>query len=69
MHVWPMLGMLGIGLVAGAALGGYAVSQRRQLKRLVARASRIGGEMADNQDESTITSTRSNHRRKATAEV
>ena len=64
-----MLGMLGIGLVAGAALGGYAVTQRSQLKRLVAHASRIGGEMADHQDASTMTPTRSNHRRKATAEV
>jgi len=68
-HLWSMVGMLGIGLVAGAALGGYAVSQRSQLRRLVAHASRIGSEIADSQDASTVTSTRSNHRRKATAEV
>lgn len=69
-----MLGMLGIGLVAGAALGGYAVSQRSQFKRLMAHASRIGNEIAgnggsDEEDASTVTSARSNHRRKATAEV
>ena len=69
-----MLGMLAIGLVAGAALGGYAVSQRSQLKRLGARAHRIGGELASMVTDKAkaapeVTSTRSNHRLKAAVEV
>jgi hypothetical protein len=70
---WPMLGMLAIGLVAGAALGGYAVSQRAQMKRLAKHARRMGDQLAamGNAEEPapTTRSNRSNHRRKATAEV
>src|SRR5258708_12444889 len=45
-RTWPMLGMLAIGLVAGAAIGGYAVSQRSHMKRLSEYADRLGGEMS-----------------------
>src|SRR5258708_25949559 len=45
-RTWPMLGMLAIGLVAGAAIGGYAVSQRSHMKRLAEYADRMGGEMS-----------------------
>src|SRR5260370_11906038 len=45
-RTWPMLGMLAIGLVAGAAIGGYAVSPRSHMKRLSEYADPIGGEMA-----------------------
>jgi hypothetical protein len=70
---WPMLGMLAIGLVAGAALGGYAVSQRAQMKRLATYAHRVSDELTGmdgaESAEPVVTSTRSNHRRKATSEV
>ena len=72
---WPMFGMLMLGLVAGAAIGGYAVSQRAQMKRLLAgHAQRMGYELdamgADEPvDPAAVTSDRSNHRRKAASEV
>jgi hypothetical protein len=70
---WPLLGMLAIGLVAGAALGGYAVSQRTQMKRLAKHAHRMGDELAamgrGEMAEPVATTHRSNHRRKATSEV
>jgi hypothetical protein len=73
-RTWPMLGMLTLGLVAGAAIGGYAVSQRSQLKRLAAYARGMGyglGEVgeADVEPMAVTTPTISNHRRKATSEV
>jgi hypothetical protein len=74
-RAWPMLGMLALGLVAGAALGGYAVSQRSQMKRLAMYAHRMGDEMAVmGRDEAVkpvavVTSHPSNYRRKATSEV
>src|SRR5258708_13667621 len=46
-RTWPMLGMLAIGLVAGAAIGGYAVSQRAHMKRLSGYADRMGDEKSD----------------------
>jgi hypothetical protein len=66
--------MLALGLVAGAALGGYAVSQRSQMKRLAIYASRKThefGRMGDSEDQAvaTVTVPRSNHGRKATSEV
>jgi hypothetical protein len=70
-----MFGMLALGLVAGAALGGYAVSQRSQMKRLATYAHRMGDEMAAmGKDEAVkpvhvAASQRSNHRRKAASEV
>jgi hypothetical protein len=72
---WPLLGMLALGLVAGAALGGYAMSQRSQMKRLSLYAHRMRDELAARGRVETVkpvavvTSTRSNHRRKATSEV
>lgn len=73
-HAWSLVGMLALGLVAGAALGGYAVSQRSQLKRLAMHAYGMGDEPADmgridvNPD-ADHKSTLSNHRRKAVSEV
>lgn len=68
-----MFGMLALGLVAGVAIGGYAVSQRSHMKRLAGYAHRMGDELAaagEPQDESVgVTTHRSNHRRKATSEV
>ncbi|HEY8839798.1 MAG TPA: hypothetical protein VIO80_03980 [Candidatus Dormibacteraeota bacterium] len=69
---WPLFGMLVLGLVAGAAIGGYAVSQRAQMKRLAKHARRMGDELAamGNADsDKPAAATRSNHRRKATSEV
>ena len=79
---WPMLGMLAIGLVAGAALGGYAASQRSHMARLAGYAHRMGDEPAvmggdeginkgikDELKPSPVTSNRSNHGRKAASEV
>jgi hypothetical protein len=74
-RTWPLLGMLALGLVAGAALGGYAVSQRSHMKRLSAYARRMGDQFAKSEtfDEGepapVVTTHRSNHRRKATSEV
>jgi hypothetical protein len=72
-RTWPMLGMLAIGLVAGAAIGGYAVSQRSHMKRLSDYAHRMGDELSssgsDDDNPVAVTTHRSNHRRKATSEV
>jgi hypothetical protein len=70
---WPLLGMLALGLVAGAAIGGYAVSQRSHMKRLSDYAHRMGDELSgldtDEDNPVAVTTHRSNHRRKATSEV
>jgi hypothetical protein len=67
---WPLVGMLALGLVAGAAIGGYAVSQRSQLKRLSVYVRRMGDGLGDmDAPETELTVPRSNHRRKATSEV
>ena len=72
---WPLLGMLAIGLVTGAALGGYAVSQRKRMKRLAKQAHRMGDDLTamrtveETKSVAVATSPRSNHRRKATSEV
>jgi len=74
-RTWPLLGMLAIGLVAGAALGGYAMSQRSQLRRLAMHAYRMGDEPDDMRrvdaapPVAATTSTLSNHRRKTASEV
>ena len=69
---WSLLGMLAVGLVAGAAIGGYAVSQRAEMKRLAKKVHHIG-EMAsaaeDEADKPVMTTQRSNHRRKSTLEA
>jgi hypothetical protein len=67
--------MFALGLVAGVALGGYAAAQRSHMKRLGSYAHRMGDELAamgtDEEAEpaGVDTTTRSNHRRKATSEV
>jgi hypothetical protein len=67
---WPLVGMLALGLVAGAAIGGYAVSQRAQLKRLSAYALGMGDGLDDmDTSDPELSVPRSNHRRKATSEV
>ena len=71
---WPMLGMLAMGLVAGAAIGGYAVSQRKQMKRLAKHARRMGDELAamggvEAVKPVAVSSNRANHRRKTKLEV
>jgi hypothetical protein len=70
---WSLLGMLAVGLVAGAAIGGYAVSQRAEMKRLAKHVHRIGDELAaaaeDEADKPVMTNRRSNHRRKSALEV
>jgi hypothetical protein len=69
---WPMLGMLALGLVAGAALGGYAVTQRARMKRLATYAHSMRDELVGEPEDkpaAVVTSTPSNHRRKATSEV
>jgi len=72
-RTWPLLGMLALGLVAGAAIGGYAVSQRSHMKRLSDYAHRTGDELSntdsDDNNPVAVTTHRSNHRRKATSEV
>jgi hypothetical protein len=71
---WPMLGMLAIGLVAGAAIGGYAASQRSQMSRLAGYAHRMGDELAamggvEAVEPVAATSNSSNHRRRAASKV
>ena len=70
---WPLFGMLALGLVAGAAIGAYAVSQRAEMKRLAKRVHRIGDELAaaaeDEAEKPVMTTQRSNHRRKSALEV
>ena len=71
---WPLLGMLALGLLAGAALGAYAVSQRSQVKRLAIYPGRMRDDFAGIGEPALKavavgTPRRSNHRRKATAEV
>ena len=71
---WPMLGMLALGLVVGSALGGYVVSQRSRMKQVDKYAHRMRDELAgmgkpEVKPLDVVTSTRSNHRRKAASEV
>jgi hypothetical protein len=71
---WPSLGILAVGLVAGAAIGGYAVSQRSQMKRLASYAHRMGDELGamgtlEAAEPVVVMSPRPNHRRKAASEV
>jgi hypothetical protein len=72
-HPWPLFGMLLVGLVAGAAIGGYAVSQRAEITRLAMHARRVRDEMTTMGDVDgepvAVTTHRVNHRRKATSEV
>jgi HAMP domain-containing protein len=72
-RVWPMFGMLVIGLVAGAAIGGYAMSQRAEISRLAQHVRRMRGEVnsTDNLDVEpvTVTTHRINSRRKTGPEA
>jgi hypothetical protein len=73
-RAWPLLGMLALGLVTGAALGGYAISQRSQMKRLSTYAHRMRDELAtmgkvEAEPDAAGSVPRSNHRRKAASEV
>jgi hypothetical protein len=43
---WPLLGILALGSVAGAACGGYAVSPGSPMRGLVRYANRIGNDLA-----------------------
>ena len=67
--------MLALGLVAGAAVGGYAVSQRWRLQRLSEYAQRIRelrserGMQEGDEGGTIVTVPRSELRRKATSEV
>ena len=70
---WPLFGMLAVGLVAGAALGGYAMTQRARMKQLAMYAHRMGNELAGMDGEAdepvVVVTPRSNHRRKTTSRV
>ena len=70
---WALIGALALGLVAGAAIGGYAVSRRSLLKRVstFVRRPHLGpADMgAESEPEDVLTVTPSNHRRKAISEV
>lgn len=70
---WSLFGMLALGLVAGAAIGGYAVSQRTQMKQLAKHVHRMGDQLAaaaeGESGKPVLTTQRSNHRRKSTLEV
>jgi hypothetical protein len=71
---WPLVGTFAIGLVLGA-LGTYVVTQRSQIRRLGHRALAFRKDLlgdlgrAENEEPVSVTSHRSNHRRKAAAEV
>jgi hypothetical protein len=71
---WPLVGTFAIGLFVGA-VGTYVVTQRSQIKRLGRRAlafkSDLLGELGTIEAAKpvSVTSHRSNHRRKAAAEV
>ena len=73
-RTWPLLGMLALGLLAGAALGGYAASHRSQIKRFAVYTGRMRDDLAGKAEPAhnpvrVGNAQRSNHRRKATAEV
>src|SRR5581483_11910117 len=70
---WTLFGMLALGLVAGAAVGGYAVSQRSRFERLPELALRVremrAGRRLQDDGEATVVAVSSNPRRKATSEA
>jgi hypothetical protein len=63
---WALLGVFAIGLIAGAALGGYALSPRSPFRRFGP-----GTDWMEDQgtEPVSVTTHRSNHRQKATSEV
>jgi hypothetical protein len=69
-RVMPMIGMLLLGLLAGAAIGGYVISQRSRLNRFGEYPGGNAGEGIDLEDEPVgVRTHRANNRRKATSEV
>jgi len=69
-RVMPMIGMLLLGLLAGAAIGGYVISQRSRLNRFGEYPGGKAGEGIDLEDEPVgVRTHRANNRRKATSEV
>jgi hypothetical protein len=73
----PLVGMFALGLLAGA-IGSYAVTHRPQMRRLANRALAFRndalGELArsgriEAENAASVTTHRSNYRRKATLEV
>lgn len=71
---WSLMGMFALGLIAGT-IGSLAVTQRPQIKRLARRAlmwrNDLLGELGRMEAAKPVkaTSQRTNHRRKAAAEV
>lgn len=71
---WQLLGLVAVELVAGA-IGSYAVTQRSQIKQLASRALIVRRQVLDEfggvevAKPVSVTSHRSNHRRKAPLEV
>jgi hypothetical protein len=66
----PMLGVLLLGLVAGAAIGAYIVSQRSQMNRFGEYPGANPGGGIDLEDEPVgVTTHRANNRRKTPSEV
>lgn len=63
---WTVIGLFAIGLIAGAAIGGYALSRRSIQQRLG-----LDTDWVDDQgtEPVTVTTHRSNHRPKSPAEV
>jgi hypothetical protein len=74
-RVWPLLGVLALGMVTGAVMGIFAASQMPQLKRLASQARRFADEtraahsVEPDEDAVVVTSHRANNRRKAISEV
>lgn len=68
---WPLVGMLALGVVAGAAIGTYATSRRSLRTRLARYVHRMGDELAGTDSSEPLktvastTASHSNHRRKA----
>jgi hypothetical protein len=77
-HSWSLFGVLAVGLIAGAAIGGYATAQRSTMRHLARQAYRVGDGLASMGGievirPMSVTSPpynhSSNHRRKTAAEV
>ena len=69
---WALFGMLALGLVAGAAVGGYAVTQRWRLTDYAHRIRKLRADMSMHEDDegaTIVTVPGSKLRRKATSEV
>src|ERR1700686_2005895 len=65
-QTWSLFGILAVGLLAGAAIGGYAMAQRSTMRRLARQAYRMGDGLASMGGiqvirPPSVTSPRSNH--------